>query len=321
MSYTPSTLTIDDWSVPLSIAGTDAIASLDNTVNAIIDTDSSSAKVHINTELAKLPTYLSTELTAIYHALGDDIDVLTGITATADELNIMDGATLTTAELNILDGVTSTYSELNILDGVTSTTAELNALDGITSTVTELNILDGVTSTTAELNILDGVTATATELNLLDGVTATTVEINYTDGVTSAIQTQIDTKLENTVEDTTPQLGGDLDLNGHAIPLALNAQTGTTYTGVLGDAEKIITLNNAAAITMTIPANASVAYSVGTKLNFMQTGAGQVTVAITSDTLSKDALLTLKLNGQYAVATAVKIASTQWVLFGNLELA
>lgn len=54
-----------------------------------------------------------------------------------------------------------------------------------------------VTSTAAELNILDGVTATAAELNILDGVTATTAELNYVDGVTSAIQTQLDTKLED----------------------------------------------------------------------------------------------------------------------------
>lgn len=100
---------------------------------------------------------------------------------------------------------------------------------------------------------------------------------------------------------------------------AFNAQTGTTYTAVLSDAGKMITLDNASAITMTIPANASVAYPVGTELNFIQLGAGQVTIAITSDTLNVDSSLTTSLNGQYAVATALKIASTTWVLFGNLE--
>jgi len=81
MAYSPSTLTIDDWSVPITISATDAIADLDDDINAIMDTDASSAKVHINTELAKLPAYLDTELTSIYNAIGDDIDVLTGITA------------------------------------------------------------------------------------------------------------------------------------------------------------------------------------------------------------------------------------------------
>lgn len=126
--------------------------------------------------------------------------------------------------------------------------------------------------------------------------------------------------ISNLVEDTTPQLGGDLDLNGKSIPLALNAQIGTTYTAVLSDAEKIITLDNASPITMTIPANASVAYPIGTKLNFMQLGAGAVTVAITTDTLNHDAALTATLHGQYAVATAVKVAATSWVLFGNLGI-
>lgn len=103
-------------------------------------------------------------------------------------------------------------------------------------------------------------------------------------------------------------------------PINLNAQTGN-YTAVISDAEKMITINNASARTFTIPSNTSVGFDVGTKLNIMQLGAGQITVAINVDTLSKDSALTSKLNGQYAVATAVKIATTQWVLFGNLEPA
>jgi hypothetical protein len=42
-------------------------------------------------------------------------------------------------------------------------------------------------------------------------------ELSYVNGVTSAIQTQINGKLENVIEDTTPQLGGNLDVNGFAI--------------------------------------------------------------------------------------------------------
>jgi len=127
--------------------------------------------------------------------------------------------------------------------------------------------------------------------------------------------------INNLVEDITPQLGGDLDLNGKGIPLAINIQTGTTYTAILNDAEKIITLNNASPITMTIPANTSVSFPIGTKLNFMQLGAGTVTIAIDADTLSYDSIFTATLHGQYAVATAVKVSSTQWVLFGNLGIA
>ena len=63
-----------------------------------------------------------------------------------------------------------------------------------------------ITSTPAELNVLDGIPA---------GLTAT--ELGYVDGVTSSIQTQIDAagSMSNVVEDTTPQLGGNLDVNGN----------------------------------------------------------------------------------------------------------
>ena len=66
------------------------------------------------------------------------------------------------------------------------------------------------------------ITATAAELNLLDGVTATTAELNYVDGVTSNIQTQIDNISTDVVSDTTPQLGGNLDVNGNEITAATN---------------------------------------------------------------------------------------------------
>jgi hypothetical protein len=69
-------------------------------------------------------------------------------------------------------------------------------ISDVTATAAELNILDGVTATTAELNILDGVTSTAAELNILDGATLTTAELNYLDGVTSAVQTQLDAKVD-----------------------------------------------------------------------------------------------------------------------------
>jgi hypothetical protein len=99
--------------------------------------------------------------------------------------------------------------------------------------------------------------------------------------------------------------------------IALNAQTGTTYTAVLADDGKLITLDNASAITFTIPTNASIAFGIGTQLNIMQLGAGQVTIAGAGVTL-RSAGTKLKTNGQYSVATCVKIATDTWVLVGNL---
>lgn len=100
--------------------------------------------------------------------------------------------------------------------------------------------------------------------------------------------------------------------------IALNAITTTTYTAVLGDDGKLVTLDNASAITVTIPPNGTVAYGIGTQINFMQLGAGQVTIAAGAGVTLRSAGSKLKTNGQYAVATCCKIATDTWVVIGNL---
>lgn len=104
---------------------------------------------------------------------------------------------------------------------------------------------------------------------------------------------------------------------GLEAPLGVENKTGN-YTMVLADAGKCITMNSGSNYTLTIPANGSVAYPIGTTLTFVRLGSGTLTIAITSDTLSsKDG--NKKIAGQYASATAIKTASTTWVLIGSLE--
>lgn len=95
-----------------------------------------------------------------------------------------------------------------------------------------------------------------------------------------------------------------------------NAQTGTSYTLVLTDVAKVISLTNAAAITLTVPTNASVAFPLGTQILLYQGGAGQVTISSSATIRSQGAKL--KLSGQYAVAGLLKVATDEWVAFGNL---
>ncbi len=98
--------------------------------------------------------------------------------------------------------------------------------------------------------------------------------------------------------------------------LTLNAQTGTTYTLVATDSGKFVTCSNAGAITVTVPTNATVPFPVGTQVNLVQLGAGQVTIAGAGVTLRSNGSK-LKLFGQYAAATLVKIGTDEWVLVGN----
>lgn len=97
-----------------------------------------------------------------------------------------------------------------------------------------------------------------------------------------------------------------------------NSQS-AAYTLVAADAQKHI-LHPAAdnnARTYTIPANASVAYPIGTCITFVNK-INTLTIAIASDTLTLSPAgttgsRTLAANG---VATAMKIAATEWIISG-----
>jgi hypothetical protein len=78
-----------------------------------------------------------------------------------------------------------------------------------------------------------------------------------------------------------------------------------------------VTLNKATSFTVTVPTEASVAFQVGDQVNLLQIGAGQVTVAGAVGVDVRSQGPKLKLNGQYAAATLVKIAANEWVLIGN----
>lgn len=105
--------------------------------------------------------------------------------------------------------------------------------------------------------------------------------------------------------------------------VTLNAQTGTTYTFVLADADnKLVTASNAASQTYTIPPNSSVAFPTGTLINVIQIGAGQVTfsqgagVTIASNGATATAP---KLRVQYSAATLMKVATDTWYVVGDIS--
>lgn len=106
--------------------------------------------------------------------------------------------------------------------------------------------------------------------------------------------------------------------------LSLNAQTGTTYTFVLTDANNtLVTASNASAQTFSIPTNANVAYPVGSQINIIQIGAGQVTInAVTSGTTTVASngasSAAPKLRTQYSSASAIKVATDTWYVIGDI---
>lgn len=98
----------------------------------------------------------------------------------------------------------------------------------------------------------------------------------------------------------------------------VNAQTNTTYTFVLADANNGVTGSNVSAITWTIPTNASVAFPVGTQILLGETGIGQIGIVGAGGVTVISYNNLTHLAGQNAVAAIWQIAANTWLLFGNL---
>jgi len=100
--------------------------------------------------------------------------------------------------------------------------------------------------------------------------------------------------------------------------MSFNAQTGTTYTLVIGDLGKWVTASNASPITVTVPPSV---FAAGNIVNVQQIGAGQVTfaqgagVTITSTGATASAP---KLRAQYSACTIVCTASNTFTIVGDL---
>lgn len=121
---------------------------------------------------------------------------------------------------------------------------------------------------------------------------------------------------------------GDVTLNGvqtltnktltaPVVNLAINAKTGiTTYTPVLTDNGKLVTLSNTSSITFTVPTNASVAFPVGAQLNIQQVNTGQVTVAGAGGVTINGT--GTKLRTRWSAATLVQTSSNVWTLIGDI---
>lgn len=139
------------------------------------------------------------------------------------------------------------------------------------------------------------------------------------DEITNLV-TDLAAKLNDVSDDDSPELGGNLDAQGHYIqnvPLQINSQTGTSYTIQLTDASKLVSFDNTSAITVTVPANSSTAFPVGSSLILYQKNTGLVSVSAGAGVTIRNANGHTGLSGQYASATLIKIDTDEWLLVGE----
>jgi hypothetical protein len=166
------------------------------------------------------------------------------------------------------------------------------------------------------------------DLTTIAGLTATTDNflVSVSSAWASRTPAQVKTTLalnnvDNTSDATKDAATSTLTnktLTDAKINLAVNAQTGTTYTLVLTDASKLVTCSNASAVTVTVPPNSSVAFPTGTQITIAGIGVGIVTVAQGSG-VTVNATPSLVYRARYSAATLIKTGTDAWILVGDLS--
>ena len=198
-------------------------------------------------------------------ATAAEINILDGVTATATELNIIDGVTATTTELNIMDGDTSatsttladadrvvvndngTMKQVALTDFETYFESAIDTIGGSLTVTGDLTIsgddLVMGTNTSGHLLIADGTNFNPTAVGDLSEISTVAnddvlLAVDTSGGGLKKISRSTlvsglasSAAISNVVEDTTPQLGGDLDVNGNALTSTSNGNIALTPNG------------------------------------------------------------------------------------------
>jgi hypothetical protein len=137
--------------------------------------------------------------------------------------------------------------------------------------------------------------------------------------------------------DTSPQLGGNLDINGNSIVSTSNGNINITphgtgavvilipistqtlqYTLTTSDNCKLIECNFGSSNNIIIPTNAAQPLPIGANILISQYGAGQVTIVPNTGVTLRSSGGKTKIAAQYGMATLIKRGTNEWYLAGDI---
>jgi hypothetical protein len=94
-----------------------------------------------------------------------------------------------------------------------------------------------------------------------------------------------------------------------------------SYTITLADANKMIRMNSSSNLELLIPANSSVALPIGSRIEVMRYGSGEVSIVAVSGSgvTIRSKSNNAKISTQYSGAMLTKIGTNEWHLIGDLK--
>ena len=136
---------------------------------------------------------------------------------------------------------------------------------------------------------------------------------------TATVANTVTFNLDDNITLTSITTTGDVTVGGTlAYYISINEQT-ADYTLVITDAGKEIRMNSSSNLTLTIPTNASVAFTTGTQIIVVGYGSGTVSIAGATGVTIRSASGYTDLYEQYSVALLVKQNTDEWLLSGDIR--
>jgi hypothetical protein len=118
---------------------------------------------------------------------------------------------------------------------------------------------------------------------------------------------------------------GNITASGNVVyNQAITSVSSVFYTLLSTDSGKFVDMTSSVSNTIYIPASANVAWSIGARIDIIQSGAGQTNIvpanaAITVNYYSPTASAARTIKGRYGAATLVYKSAENWLLIGNLS--
>lgn len=245
----------------------------------------------VNAVTAMTPADVAARLAAVIGAAPGALDTLAELAAAlGNDANY--AATVTTA-----------------LAGKQPLDADLSAIAALASAADRVPYSTGAQAWA--LTVLTGFART-----LLDDADAATARATLGLGTLSTLSTVTSAEITDGTIATADLADGSVTVAKLA-DQPINAQTGTTYTVVVADRRKLVTLTNAAAITVTLPTPTSLGLAAGASIDFAVLGAGMATFTAGAGA-TVNATPSAVTRAQYSAVTALAISTTGWLLVGDL---